>query len=174
LLLMLIDDINKALDNNCFFSALTLALTLPDICGKAEYPESKTSERYKKWYEEYIEKSEKYGVQALPYLSSNVVYSLRNYMLHQGTVYTDKINEFALIVEDKKEWNSLTEMGGVITDSHGNTTTRYSVNVRRLCFLLCTYAKTYYNNNREKFDFFSCRIIKYDDTMPQPFTQIYP
>lgn len=38
MLLSLIDDMNKALDNDCFFSALSLALTLPDICGKAKYP----------------------------------------------------------------------------------------------------------------------------------------
>ena len=41
----LIDDINKALDNDCFFSALSLALTLPDICGKAKYPNEKSSKK---------------------------------------------------------------------------------------------------------------------------------
>lgn len=35
----IISDIPKALDADCLFAALVLSLTLPDICGKAEYPE---------------------------------------------------------------------------------------------------------------------------------------
>ena len=53
MLLRLIDDMNKALDNDCFLSALSLALTLPDICGKAKYPDEKsTKKRYIDWYDE--------------------------------------------------------------------------------------------------------------------------
>lgn len=52
-MLQLIDDVNKALDAESYYSALTLALTLPDICGKAEYPQEKsTAKRYKDWYDE--------------------------------------------------------------------------------------------------------------------------
>ena len=46
----LVEDINKALDNEAYFSALSLALTLPDICGKAEFPETKSGRRYIDWY----------------------------------------------------------------------------------------------------------------------------
>ena len=35
ILIRLIDDINRALENEAYFAALALALTLPDICGKA-------------------------------------------------------------------------------------------------------------------------------------------
>lgn len=41
----LIDDMNKALDNDCFFSALSLALILPDVCGKAKYPTEKNNKK---------------------------------------------------------------------------------------------------------------------------------
>ena len=37
ILIRLIDDINRALENEAYFVALALALTLPDICGKAKY-----------------------------------------------------------------------------------------------------------------------------------------
>ena len=60
----LIDDVNRALDNEAYFAALTLALTLPDICGKAQYPESGGGKRY--------------------------IDSLRNSMLHQGTPNINK------------------------------------------------------------------------------------
>lgn len=35
----IVKEINIALDNECFISALSSALILPDICGKAQFPE---------------------------------------------------------------------------------------------------------------------------------------
>lgn len=32
-----------------WYATVILALTLPDICGKIEYPGDNTSTRYKKW-----------------------------------------------------------------------------------------------------------------------------
>lgn len=176
MLLMLIDDINKALDNNCFFSALSLALTIPDICGKAEYPNDNTTARYKKWYSEYVGKYEinpEQNDKDMPYLSADIVYNLRNNFLHQGAPKTEKVDEFKLIVEDKKEFNSLIDMGCVHRDSNGICITEYSVNVRRLCFIICANAKAYYNENKNKFNFFNCTIIKYDENASTPFNIIY-
>ncbi len=34
-----VNDIQKALKNHSYFSALALALALPDICAYAEYPD---------------------------------------------------------------------------------------------------------------------------------------
>ena len=50
----IVDDVNKALDHNAYIAALTLALTIPDICGKAYYPELGNKRRYIKWFDEYI------------------------------------------------------------------------------------------------------------------------
>lgn len=41
----IVDDIRVALNNNLYFVALSTALTLPDICGKAEYPDEKSSKK---------------------------------------------------------------------------------------------------------------------------------
>ena len=49
----IVKEINICLENDCYISALGMALTLPDICGKAKYPQWKKL-RYKKWYDEYI------------------------------------------------------------------------------------------------------------------------
>lgn len=80
----IVKEINICLENDCYISALGMALTLPDICGKAKYPQWKKQNvglRYKKWYDEYI------GFREIPsgphsedfsYLSGEVVYSLRN------------------------------------------------------------------------------------------------
>lgn len=42
-----IKDIKGVLDNNLYFSALALALTLPDICGLIMYPNLNSKARYK-------------------------------------------------------------------------------------------------------------------------------
>lgn len=57
-------EIEKALQYGMYFSALLIALTLPDICGKAEYPELKDKpdgQAYKKWFDEYITKENNFG-----------------------------------------------------------------------------------------------------------------
>lgn len=38
MLMRIIDEMKRSIDNECFIAALMLALSIPDICGKAEYP----------------------------------------------------------------------------------------------------------------------------------------
>lgn len=48
-----VEDIRKALAGNAYLSALALALTIPDILSKAEYPElGRTGDRYMRWIDE--------------------------------------------------------------------------------------------------------------------------
>ena len=54
MLQQLIDDMNNALSANCYFAALSIALMLPDICGKAEYPNMGVGERYKAWHDNML------------------------------------------------------------------------------------------------------------------------
>lgn len=112
MLLQIIDDVNNALNAKAYLAALTLVLTIPDICGRAKYGEIGTKKRYIDWYDEYIGAYEN-GKKATndnvpsdikicsdtkksldtennpddetPYLSGEIVYSLRNSVLHQGT-----------------------------------------------------------------------------------------
>jgi hypothetical protein len=172
MMLQLIDDVNKALDAECYYSALTLALTFPDICGKAEYPQEKNTKRYKDWYDEYIGKYEQCPCEPcqntpMPYLSGEVVYSLRNSFLHQGTPnitvdkikdVNNKIDRFELVFESKKSPGIYGDAAGIL---NGCVKT-YRVNVRRLCLILCASARAYYEANRDKFDFFHCSIIDWD------------
>lgn len=89
----LIIEINKALSHNLYFAALSLALTLPDICGKAEYPEKGSTSRYKLWYDENIGQYEKSpsveGIPDMPYLSGEIVYNFRSSLFHQGNPNLD-------------------------------------------------------------------------------------
>ena len=51
----IVHEIHIALSHELYLSALALALTLPDTCGKAEYPnEDYNGVRYKNWCSQYV------------------------------------------------------------------------------------------------------------------------
>lgn len=154
----LVNDINKALTSEAYFSALALTLSLPDVCGKAEYPNLKVGERYKKWYDDYLGQYETYEGSENPYLSGEVVYSLRNSFLHQVTPNIDKNkifehrnkkDNFILIIQPKNEFDIYCDSSSL--DSSGEKT--YYVNIQRLCFIITHGALAYYNKNKDKFNF---------------------
>ncbi len=177
----LVADINKALDNDAYFSALSLALTLPDICGKAKYPNKRVGERYIEWYDEYVGQYEQCPCDEcdkvkVPYLSGEVVYSLRNCLLHQGTPNIDsskindsanKVDKFTLVIEKKNEFNIYADSSSVCTSYAGNdctgTTRSYRVNIRRLCLILTLCARGYYRENKEQFNFFNFTVMDWDE-----------
>lgn len=47
-------DVRKAFEAGAFLSAISMALTLPDICGDRLYSGSSSSERYSKWFDKYV------------------------------------------------------------------------------------------------------------------------
>lgn len=169
----IIKEIESSLTNDNFLAALGLALTLPDICGKAEYPnEGRTSVRYKDWYNEYVGKYERppdiYSNDDpsrvvnddMPYMSGEIVYSLRNCFLHQGTpsIDKDKIHEprcqvthFTLTIASAMNGGSSSVMHNCFMDAERRT---LEINIVNLCCKLCLVAKSYYNDNKEKFNFF--------------------
>ena len=45
----------RTFQSGYFLSALSLALTIPDICGKRQYPEERSCGiRYARWFDEYV------------------------------------------------------------------------------------------------------------------------
>ena len=175
----LIDDINKALDAEAYMAALALALTLPDICAKAEYGDTlRNKERYIKWFDEYIGKYEicprEEGEECMPYLSGEVVYSLRNNVLHQGNPNIDntkikeevnKIDKFSLVIEKKNKFDIYADASSLtkdLTSIQPKEVRSYRVNVRRLCFIISSVAKNMYAKNKDKFNFFNFEIIDWD------------
>ena len=177
MLLNIIDEVNKALDNDMYISALALVLTIPDICAKAEYPLEKTNKkRYVDWFDNHIghyEQPPEKGIDdKCPHLSGEVIYTLRNSILHQGTPNIDKdkiknednkIDRFVLVKEPKKEiqnysdFSSCSETGWMLRGDKINK--MYHLNIRRLCFLITSAAEYYYEENKEKFDFFNYTMV---------------
>lgn len=190
----LIKEINEALSHNLYFAAVSLALTLPDICGKAEYPEKGSTSRYKLWYDEHIGQYEKSppvdGVLDMPYLSGEIVYNFRSSLFHQGNPNLDNdeykkrnkkecpIEHFKIVVETEKPFQIYGGEAGTLTvDSMGVEHREYSVNIRRLCMILCLAAESpYYKNNKDKFTFFNYSILdwdKYIDSLPKEDSDMF-
>ena len=176
MLIRIIEEVKKSIDNECFIAALALALTIPDICGKAKYPKSGVGDRYIKWYDEYIGNEEKpqseYSAD-MPYSSGELIYSLRNSMLHQGTPNVNasnikeercKVDEFVLTISDPTD-------NGISGVSYGKglkiVKRMLKVNIIYLCNKLCKVANIYYNNNKSRFNFFQYEL--YDSRKDDDF-----
>ena len=170
----IIREVELCLDNGCYMAGLTLALTLPDICGKAYYPTLTPSERYVNWFNEYIgqyEQSKRGKEIGVPYLSGELVYSLRNSILHQGNPNIDgkklDIIYFELLYS-KYEGASCIDgrsEARLETDDKGKEKAvdkKYSVRIRDLCWKICVLAEDCYNKDKEKFNFFNYNIVNMD------------
>lgn len=167
----LIREIKICLKNGCYMAALTIALTLPDICGKAKYPDEKsTKKRYVKWFDEYIKQCGNFPdnySNDIQYLSSELIYSLRCSVLHEGKPGIDKdksdIDYFELIwreMESASSRNFVVET--VHNDDGSDKCKKYSINLRYLCNLIYKATENYYNNNKELFNFFNYNLVSMD------------
>jgi len=77
-----VEAVEKAIEAKNFYGALFIALTLPDICGKIEFPKMPSSKRYIKWFDKYM--SDKYSSEGTIFLSGEDCYALRCSFLHEG------------------------------------------------------------------------------------------
>ena len=86
----LVNEINGLLRDGYPYSALGIALTLPDICGNIAYPNTKVADHYKKWYSEYVN-----PISALKFkdgFDEEICYKLRCAYLHSGNFDLSKLH----------------------------------------------------------------------------------
>ena len=152
-----VQEIATCLKNRCYFAALALSLTLPDICGAAEYPdEASVTKRYINWYDKYIGDNERKERDTgdSSYLSGEVIYNLRNTFLHQGnpTINKDKVkakenrfDRFILILGDATVfWSGSTHFD----IRNGAASFRgMIIDVTYLCHKICMAALCYNQQN---------------------------
>lgn len=171
------EDINKALDAEAYIAALALALTLPDLCGKIEYPEEKSSrKRYIMWYDLYMGTPPKsFMLERLtdqdderfpPYLTGQVLYQLRCNLLHESMPNVDKenvldenkeiettwnVDEFVLIAEKKNDFDMYAHCSSVHWDNFSTSDFRkYELSVRKICADLIYVTTKYFEKNPDK------------------------
>jgi hypothetical protein len=163
-----IRDINLALNNNSYLSALALSLTLPDICGQIEYPDLKNSrgkrlvgKQYATWFDDWV--SHYYadnagwteeGKAKNPYFTGKMCYSLRCSFLHGGNsaienwgdqedvdFYYSYQFELAIGGADKTglSWGHQPHNNSKILKVNS-----VRVNIDKLCECICRSAERYY------------------------------
>lgn len=114
-----------------------------------------------------------YG-QDMPYLNEEIIYSLRNCLLHQSTPSVEqskihesrcKVDKFELVITGEDGANG--DLSMVAYGKDMNIVRReLKVHISHLCYILCTAAEDYYKNNKEKFDFIKYSI---EDDRPNTF-----
>lgn len=110
----IIDEIIGTLDAGFSYCAISMALSLPDICASLQLPaEANTRDsvksRYQQWFTKYL--AEKYQ-----FLTPEDVYSLRNGVVHQGS-FGHKNSQFERVVftirdETRGMHNNLVDFDG--------------------------------------------------------------
>ena len=150
----LINEINIALNNGLYLTALISALTLPDVCGKAEYPQLKTSARYTRWYDAFVKDGN---------LSADDVYALRCGLVHEGNIEPKRTDNVKFVLMS----NEYTQPLGIdfcfdslITHADGSSERKITVYVGFLCTAICKAAQAYYQANKEKFSFLNYDITE--------------
>lgn len=87
-----VEDMRRAFEADAFFSALSLALSLPDICGKRMHPDLGSRDRYSRWFDRYVAHNYEDGHPAEGscdrrslFFNGEDCYQLRCVLLHEGT-----------------------------------------------------------------------------------------
>ena len=181
---LIVKEIRKALDQDLFMVALATALTLPDICGKVEFPNANNRKRYISWFDNEIASKKRNDSRIkvdMPELEGSVVYSLRCSLLHEGNPNinndqlamnkTKPIDRFVLTIEHGEKIIFCIDESVVSRDG----TRSYTMSIRRLCCSICDAAERYYIENKEKFSF-NYEIVDRDEKLRdlREFAKLFP
>lgn len=162
----MIKEIRIALQHELYIIALAAALTLPDICGQAEYPQEKVHSRYTKWLEAYVESRKFSGYQKclIAGLSANDIYKLRCALLHQGSSDINTLEYFELVKINPHRANQfqIFSESKVCVDDRKPGPRKISVNIVMLCEFLCDGAEEYYEANKGKLGSISFNLVNTD------------
>lgn len=86
--------IEDAIEKRCFLPALALALVIPDICAKYDYPEiynqkGGNGKAYAKWYDKNIGNYDIDHLTGIGFLDGRSCWKLRCEFLHSGSIDLD-------------------------------------------------------------------------------------
>lgn len=148
----LVVQIEQLLENDFYIPALYLALIIPDICSKIDYPEEKKQmNRYTKWVYEHIDK---YDLLQGPYdgdfehLDAKRIYSLRNNLFHESKAdFEHDIENLEFkFLEGKDKISSYQ----VSKNENGIKSFKIYVSIEDLCRRLCAHTENYIERNEER------------------------
>ena len=137
---LLIEEIEKCLDNELYISALCDALIIPGVLGKLLYKNLDYKSAYIKWYQEYYGKYNKsIGNTNMPYINGEVLYRLK-LSLHdyahsniKGDYKEFKIDDYKLVVTYKNIFDIYVGGSSLSSDSYNNKRGELDINIRKIC-----------------------------------------
>jgi hypothetical protein len=137
------DAVRNSLENKNWYAALTLALTLPDICGRLEFPDKSSSKRFIHWFNDYL--LDEYTLKNMwgthVFLNGEDAYALRCAYLHQGEVNIEDqrvrkvLSEFTFVIPPEN---------GVIHRNQINNLLQLQVDI--FCLDICNAIEKWVNN----------------------------
>lgn len=126
--MLLVEELEKALDAGLYAMALNTALIIPEICGALESPDGiATAARYKKWFDVYVTKA------YTDYISSDEVYGLRCVALHHELHNDDKPSYDRIMFEIPGEERVLHRFTFTAFIPGGDSVSALNLNVVRFC-----------------------------------------
>ena len=168
-----INSIHAAYEAGLYEPALALALTLPDICSKVEYPnEEHVTKRYIEWCDAHIFTETPTDPDVA--FTGAALYQLRCHFLHNGDndIFKDtgatwtqvNINEFDLM--EPKDGSGIELLHRIETwkdTDTGNITYKAKMNLRFIIDALCDSAEDFYYSwqNKDEFDDHVVKLLKY-------------
>ena len=85
-----VESIKKSVEEENWYSALSLTPIMPDICSNLENPNTRTKWRYIEWFNEYVKIDYLDMTKKVQKLSGVDCYALRCIYIHQGDDDTDE------------------------------------------------------------------------------------
>ena len=89
--------VRKALEEKNWYAALFISLSLPDICGSIQYPNKRSGERYREWFEKYLANTYKSK------FTSSECWLLRCSCFHQGRDDNERTTNDGIVFLAPKE-----------------------------------------------------------------------
>ena len=162
-----IKEIQKVLDNKCYLAALTLSLTLPDICSQVENRVTDGNRRlYINWFNSHVEYEDfQFPVDGFETqtFDGEMCYSLRCKVLHNGNTEVANpklgvlIDSFELVKPGDPNYTpGYTYITKTQLDGTLKVITRIAIDY--LCERLCNTAEQFYNDWSNKQDFDAHKI----------------
>lgn len=160
----IVNEINGLLRDGYPYSALGMALALPDICGNIAYPGTKVGIRYKKWYDEYVSPiSAIRPDDGFITVDGEVCYKLRCAYLHSGNFNLGDNGVVKHIGKFTFHYNRNPDLRFIQVAQSTGGKYLMDIDLGVFCWQLCTAATSFYKNHQQEC---SSATIEIKDTTP--------
>ncbi len=175
-------EIRKALECDMFLSALSLSLTIPDICGKLEAIPGNDKQKYICWFDKYItpqyfpeitiEENDELGMGEKRAMTGIRCYGLRCAVLHHGNEelfkrqmdlgdeQDYKVQAYRIYILDDPE-DEILYLNGNIDDKIYEM--EFYLNIRKFCERICKAAEATLMNHPDENNQYTIELSMYEN-----------